>query len=212
FALLERSDETVIDDELARAASDKSAVNQKAKLASQKSADVVILVDGGEIEFEEKSTSFKTTSRQSHTCTASLRITIKAIDTATKGEIGRSVVELEAKKSTTDPMRSRKAALADLADQLELMMPMAGLEIMAALDVTRLVVDEDGYINVIAPVDGMSLESVSSLSLSYSKSDTETISLGVFELEQEGARITGEWKEKGIEVNQVLSFKPIYNK
>lgn len=133
FVLLEREDESDLDEELSRAGGGQSAIAEKSKLSAQKVADVVINFEGGELKWKEKSTSFKTTSRQSHTCEVSTDLVFKLLDVSTKGEIGRASRDLSAKKSTTDPERSRAEALKELETQMDDVLRKTGLEIIYLL-------------------------------------------------------------------------------
>jgi hypothetical protein len=133
FALLEREDESDLDEELSRAGGGQTAVAEKSKLSAQKVADIVINMEGGDLKWKEKSTSFKTTSRQSHTCEVSSDLVFKVLDVATKGEVGRASRTVSAKKSTTDPERSREEALEELKTQIDSALKEAGLEIIYLL-------------------------------------------------------------------------------
>lgn len=133
FVLLEREDESDLDEELARAGGGQSATAEKSKLSAQKVADIVISFEGGELNWKEKSTSFKTTSRQSHTCEVSTELVFKLLDVSTKGEIGRASRTVSAKKSTTDPERSRDEAAKELGTQMGDNLRKTGLEIIYLL-------------------------------------------------------------------------------
>lgn len=134
FVLLEREDESDIEEELSRAGGGQTALAEKSKLHAQKVADVVINLEVFELEWKEKSTSFKTTSRQSHTCEVSADIVFKVLDVSSKGEIGRASRNVIVKKSTTDPDRSRAEVLEELESQVIDAVQKAGLEIIHLLD------------------------------------------------------------------------------
>jgi hypothetical protein len=133
FVLLEREDESDLDEELSRAGGGQTAVAEKSKLSAQKVADIVISFEGGELKWKEKSTSFKTTSRQSHTCEVSTDLVFKVLDVSTKGEIGRASRNVSAKKSSTDPERSREEAAKELGTQMGDALRKTGLEIIYLL-------------------------------------------------------------------------------
>jgi hypothetical protein len=133
FVLLEREDESDLDEELSRAGGGQTAVAEKSKLSAQKVADIVISFEGGELKWKEKSTSFKTTSRQSHTCEVSTDLVFKVLDVSTKGEIGRASRHVSAKKSSTDPERSREEAAKELGTQMGDALRKTGLEIIYLL-------------------------------------------------------------------------------
>ena len=133
FVLLEREDESDLDEELSRAGGGQTAIAEKSKLSAQKVADIVISFEGGELNWKEKSTSFKTTSRQSHTCEVSTELVFKLLDVSTKGEIGRASRYISAKKSTTDPERSREEAAKELGTQMGDALRKTGLEIIYLL-------------------------------------------------------------------------------
>jgi hypothetical protein len=133
FVLLEREDESDLDEELSRAGGGQTAVAEKSKLSAQKVADIVISFEGGELKWKEKSTSFKTTSRQSHTCEVSTDLVLKVLDVSTKGEIGRASRHVSAKKSSTDPERSREEAAKELGTQMGDALRKTGLEIIYLL-------------------------------------------------------------------------------
>lgn len=133
FVLLEREDESDLDEELSRAGGGQTAIAEKSKLSAQKVADIVISFEGGELNWKEKSTSFKTTSRQSHTCEVSTELVFKLLDVSTKGEIGRASRYISAKKSTTDPKLSREEAAKELGTQMGDALRKTGLEIIYLL-------------------------------------------------------------------------------
>ena len=133
FVLLEREDESDLDEELSRAGGGQTATAEKSKLSAQKVADIVISFEGGELKWKEKSTSFKTTSRQSHTCEVSTDLVFKVLDVSTKGEIGRASRYVSAKKSSTDPERSREEAAKELGTQMGDALRKTGLEIIYLL-------------------------------------------------------------------------------
>lgn len=212
FALLERNDESALDGELDRAASNTVAVAEKSKLNAAKVADVVIGVEGGELIFTERSTSFKNTSRQIHTCEVSTTLILKALDVATKGELGRAEVELSGVKSATDPGMSKAIAIKLLSDDLRKKLPLARMQIMFLLDATRLSVDANGRISVISPSSDTSLRGIGALRLSRRSENGETIELGVFELTEEGDALSGDWDTRGVIEGQILSFLPTSKK
>jgi hypothetical protein len=212
FALLERNDETAVDGELDRAGSNTAAIAEKSKLNAAKVADVVIGVEGGELTFTERSTSFKTTSRQSHTCEVSTTLTFKALDVATKGELGRAVVELSGVKSATDPRVSKAMAIKALSDNLHKQLPVVGMQMMYHLDATRLSVAADGSLSVITPSKDTSLRGIEALRLWCRNDSGKTIELGVFELTEEGDALAKGWDTRGISEGQILSFLPISKK
>ena len=133
FVLLEREDESDLDEELSRAGGGQTAIAEKSKLSAQKVADIVISFEGGELNWKEKSTSFKTTSRQSHTCEVSTELVFKLLDVSTKGEIGRASRYISAKKSTADPKLSREEAAKELGTQMGDALRKTGLEIIYLL-------------------------------------------------------------------------------
>jgi len=133
FVLLERENESDLDEELHRAGGNQTAIAEKSKLSAEKVADILINLEGGELRWKEKSTSFKTTSRQSYTCEVSIDLVFKLLDVATKGEIGRSSRTVSGKKSTTDPERSRTEALIELETQLDEILRETGLEVVYLL-------------------------------------------------------------------------------
>lgn len=209
FALLERTDESILDDELARAADGSTAVAEKSKLSSGKAADIVINIEGGELEFSNKSTSFKTTSRQSHTCEVHSSLIFKIIDVATKGEIGRATVALVAKKSSTDPEQSRAEAIQELVGSIRGIVPTAGLQIMSYLDSARIIIGTDGEVTVTSPHKGISLKGINAIRLSKPITNSDPAELGIFELSADGSRLAPGWQDRGITEGQILSFMPI---
>ena len=212
YALLERSQEGAIDEELNRAASEDSAVREKSKLSSQKAADIVIVIEEGNLELSERSTNFKNLSRQSHTCTASVNMVVKVIDVMTKGEIGRETVVASAKKSTTSNQDSKSQAISELGAAISDCLSNLGVKIHAHLDTARIKVASDGAIEMISP-DSAKLEKFSALRLYQNKDGTskEAQSLGTFQLNETGKAISIDKTVQNFPYGEILQFYPISN-
>lgn len=210
FALLEREQESVIDDELVRAASNATSTRDKSRLGGQKTADIAILVEGGGIKFKEHSTSFKNTSRQSHTCVAEASMVIKIIDVMTKGEVGREEISVSAKKSTSDSHRSRNEAVAAMIDNLTMVFPEVGLRIFAHLDCTRLSVNQNGTIDWISPERSINFENFSSVRLYQIVDEANAVpkSLGTFELIDAGRRLSLDQLNDDFPFDESIQFYP----
>jgi hypothetical protein len=210
FALLEREQESAIDDELDRAASNATATREKSRLGGQKTADIAILVEGGSISFNEYSTSFKNTSRQSHTCVADYSMVIKIIDVMTKGEVGREEISISAKKSTSDPQRSRNEAVAAMTDDLTAMLSGVGLQILAHLDCTRLSVNKNGKIDWVSPDHELSMKNFTAVRLFQilDGTNTERNSLGTFKLIDSGGNLSVDQLNDDFPFEEIIQFYP----
>ena len=117
FVLLEREDEGALDSELQRAAGDNSAVREKSKLRSEKTADIVVeirceplVVEQQEIKFNLAPTLNKAQVR--------LNGSIRLLDVSTKGEICRSSFSVENPKPATAP-DSAAAAVSKAVNEVE---------------------------------------------------------------------------------------------
>jgi hypothetical protein len=210
FALLEREQEFVIDDELERAASNATSTREKSRLGGQKTADIAILVEGGSVTFNEHSTSFKNTSRQSHTCVAEASMIIKIIDVMTKGEVGREIISMSAKKSTSDSQRSRNEAVAAMVDGVTTSVSRVGLQIFGHLDCTRLSVNESGTIDWISPDRGFSVENLTAVRLYQLVDGTngDPKLLGTFKLIDEGKKLSVDQLNVDFPFGESIKFYP----
>jgi hypothetical protein len=213
FALLEREQEQMIDDELGRAATDDASAREKSRLSGQKIADIVILTEGGVLTFTEHSTSFKNISRQSHTCTAQTNLTIKVIDVMTKGEIGREELVISVKKSSGDAQESRMKALGALGDALQENLSGMGLQILSHLECTKLKVDQDGTVHLISPATGVSLKNFNIIRLSQTQEKTKDSKIfGEFKLIDSGSKLSFELTKDEFPFGEILEFYPIKQK
>ena len=165
FVLLERNSESMINNELSRAASGSSAVKEKSKIGAEKVADMVIIIEGGKIDFAERSTKFELAG-EVHRCQARTSMIIKAVDVATKGEVGRSSLNMESSlKSSRDRMAARADAVRELNDKLVSILPLSELEIMSSLGLTRCRVDVDGAVTILSPSRSIDLSKLREIQL-----------------------------------------------
>lgn len=211
FVILEREDESALNDELARATSEISAVSEKSKLKAQKVADIVIVFQGSEVKFIETVTKFKMAGNV-YRCEASATMTVKAIDVATKGEIGRVTLSIKGdRKASRSNDQSRLLALQNLAEKVNEELPLSGLQILSALDVTRVQISENGTVTILSPRQAKGLSQINEMEI-WTTSEGETSSkfkLGTFKFDATLMRLEIQGLAKKIEPNQVFSFKPV---
>lgn len=94
FVILEREDESTLNSELARSASERSAVKEKSKLKAEKTADISVEVRCEPLVVEAQTTNFKLAPSLNK---ARLKLigSVKLLDVSTKGEIGRASFRVE---------------------------------------------------------------------------------------------------------------------
>jgi hypothetical protein len=140
---------------------------------------------------------------------ASLSGTLKLIDVATKGEIGRADIDVKSKACLSRSADEAKAAaLVDLDEKIDRVMKVAGSRLMHSLEVSRILVTENGGFEILSPRFGELPQGFSSLKL-LKKGDggkSEMISLGDFAIESSSMRFCPGWEARGIKVGDVLSY------
>ena len=125
----------------------------------------MIIVQGGKIDFAERSTKFELAG-EVHRCQARTSMIIKAVDVATKGEVGRSSLNMESSlKSSRDRMAARGDAVRELNDKLVSILPLSELEIMSSLGLTRCRVDVDGAVTILSPSRSIDLSKLREIQL-----------------------------------------------
>ena len=218
FVILERNKaaEAFLDSELNRASVASSAQAERSKLGMEKTADIVVIVESPGVVFQESSTSFKRIKTQAHTCQASLQLSFKLIDGATKGEIAREVVNLEAKAVAKEGEAARTAALEKLNVSFASKLDFTGLRLLGALDCNRVKIRTGGKLELLSPSRVIDFKAYRSLQLRLvAKSDgssvESTLDLGLsgsgrFDLSQDGKLSVG-WSEK-FSVGDILWFSP----
>lgn len=210
FVILDRTTESAINAELVRSSSSNSSVGERSKLQAEKSADVVITLEGGDISFTERSTQFKHAGSL-HRATAKSRFVIKALDVSTKGEIGRTTLNLTSElKSARSKSQARLEAVEDLKNQLSQKLPPRGVQLLHTLDSARLKVDENGNITLLSPTDFSILRNVKQIQLwRQSKESTSTESAGVFNFDPN--TFTVESSSSTFKQDEIFSFSIIQN-
>ena len=208
FVLLERASEDVANDELARAAGGNSAVREGAKLTSEKVADVVVVFESQPISFQTGSTKFKLVDNVINT-KASLSGTVKIIDVATKGEIGRSSIEVKSKACLSrSPEDAKAAALADLEEKIARAVKIAGSGLMCSLDMARVRVTAGGGLEILSPRFGERLDSITTLKLMRFSEDgaAKLVPIGDFVVDASSMSLSPGWEARGIKAGEVLSY------
>jgi hypothetical protein len=208
FVLLEREMEDIADDELARAAGGNAAVREGAKLSSEKAADVVVIFESQPISFQSGATKFKLVDNITNT-KASLSGTLKIIDVATKGEIGRATLEAKSKACLSrDADEAKAAALVDLGEKIDRAVKIAGSSLMCSLDMSRIRVTEGGGFEILSPRFGELPEGFSSLRLfkNGAGENSKMILLGDFVIESSSMEFSSGWETHGIKAGDVLSY------
>lgn len=207
FVLLERGMEDIANDELARAGGD-AAVREGAKLSSEKVADVVVIFESQPISFQTGATKFKMVDNVTNT-KASLSGTLKLVDVATKGEIGRATIEAKSKACLSRSADEAKAAaLVDLDEKIDRAVKIAGSSLMCSLDMSRIRVTDGGGFEILSPRFGELTEGFTSLRL-LKKGEGENakmIPLGDFVIESSSMQFSSGWEAHGIKVGDVLSY------
>ncbi|MDB4374072.1 hypothetical protein N9115_01655 [bacterium] len=218
FVILERNRaaESFLDSELSRASSSGAARAEQSKLGMEKTADIVLIVESPGVFFETSSTSFKRLKTQAHTCQANLQLTFKLVDGATKGEISRETVILEAKATARDPDSAKKSSLTEMTKSLSKKLDFAGLRLLGAMDCNRVRIGEGGALELLSPRRMIDFKVYGSLQLRLvAKSDGSSIEstadLGrsgsaEFNLGQDGKLWVG-WSDK-FSVGDILWFAP----
>jgi hypothetical protein len=208
FVLLERGMEDVANDELARAAGGNTAVREGAKLSSEKVADVVVLFESQPISFQTGATKFKLVDNVTNT-KASLSGTLKLVDVATKGEIGRATIDAKSKACLSrSPDEAKAAALVDLDEKIDRAVKIAGSSLMCSLDMSRIRVTDGGGLEVLSPRFGELTEGFTSLRLlkKGEGDNPKMIPLGDFVIESSSMQLSAGWETHGIKVGDVLSY------
>jgi hypothetical protein len=140
---------------------------------------------------------------------ASLSGTLKLIDVATKGEIGRATIEAKSKACLSRSADEAKAAaLVDLDEKIDRAVKLAGSSLMCSLDMSRIRVTEGGGFEILSPRFGELAEGFTSLRL-LKKSEGESpkmIQLGDFFIESSSMQFASGWEARGIKVGDVLSY------
>ena len=208
FVLLERGMEDMANDELARAAGGNSAVREGAKLSSEKVADIIVVFESQPISFQTGSTKFKLVDNVINT-KACLSGTLKIIDVATKGEIGRATIEAKSKACLSRSAEEAKAAsLIDLEEKIDHAVKIAGSSLMCSLDMARVRVTADGGLEVLSPRFGERLNTITTLKLMRTAegSEAKLVPLGDFTIESSTMRLASGWEARGIKAGEVLSY------
>ena len=208
FVLLERGMEDMANDELARAGGGNAAVREGAKLSSEKVADVVVIFESQPISFQTGASKFKMVDNVTNT-KASLSGTMKLVDVATKGEIGRAKIEVKSKVCLSRSADEAKAAaLVDLDEKIDRAVKIAGSSLMCSLDMSRIRVTDGGGFEILSPRFGELAEGFSSLRL-LKKGEGENakmIPLGDFVIESSSMQFSSGWESHGIKAGDVLSY------
>lgn len=208
FVILEREKEDIVNEELTRAAAGNAAVRERGKLSSEKVADVVVIFESQPISFQTGVTKFKMVDNVTNT-KASLSGNLKLVDVATKGEIGRSTIEVKSKTCLSRSADDAKAAaLVDLDEKIDRAVKIAGSRLMCSLDMSRIRVTEGGEFEIISPRFGELPEGFTSLRL-LKRSEGESqemIQLGDFVIDASLMQFASGWEARGIKVGDVLSY------
>lgn len=215
FVLLERNNENMINNELSRAASGRTAVREKSKIGAEKVADMVIIVEGGKIDFAERSTKFELAG-EVHRCQARTSMIIKAVDVATKGEVGRSSLNMQSSlKSSRDRMAARADAVRELNDKLAATLPLSELEILSSLDLTRCRVDADGTFTILSPARSMDFSNLTKIQLrdtSIGSSDQSASGvIGSFKIDSVNMVLDIQTSTVQFDPDKIYAFAPVLN-
>lgn len=146
FVLLEREDESAIDSELQRAASESSAVKEKSKLKGQKVADIIVEIRAEPLVVEQQEVRFNAAPTL-HKAQIKLRGSVRLLDTTTKGEICRSVFAVESAKPATAPDSAKAAlskALAEVEESLKASLRPLRFDLFSKLGMANIVFGEGG--------------------------------------------------------------------
>jgi hypothetical protein len=117
FVILEREREDVLDGELRRSASDNSAVREKSKLKSEKTADIVVEIECEPLVVEHQVIKFDA-APSLNKVQVRLHGAVVLKDVATKGQICRTTFSLQSPKPATAP-DSLEAALNKAVSEIE---------------------------------------------------------------------------------------------
>jgi hypothetical protein len=138
------------------------------------------------------------------------------IDGATKGEIAREVVNLEAKAVAKEGEAARTAALEKLNVSFASKLDFTGLRLLGALDCNRVKIRTGGKLELLSPSRVIDFKAYRSLQLRLvAKSDGSSVEStldlghsgsGRFDLSQDGKLSVG-WSEK-FSVGDILWFIP----
>jgi hypothetical protein len=215
FVLLERNSESMINNELSRAASGRTAVKEKSKIGAEKVADMVIIVQGGKIDFAERSTKFELAG-EVHRCQARTSMIIKAVDVATKGEVGRSSLNMKSSlKSSRDRLAARADAVRELNDKLASALPLSELEILSSLDLTRCRVDADGTVTILSPARSMDFSNLTKIQLrdaGVGNSDQSTSGvIGSFKIDSVNMVLDIQSSAVQFDPEKIYAFTPVIN-